>query len=97
MYGLTCAVSPKNLKMAWESSHRCTKEDWLEWMRRLGVELLAHSSSSALRSCHQLALVQPNMARELFSVGVFCVLRIFVLVLLSPLSMSILALCTPNI
>jgi hypothetical protein len=63
------AVSQENLKKAWESSQRCTKEDWLEWMRRLGVELLAHSSSSALRSCHELALVQPNMARELFSVG----------------------------
>lgn len=62
-------MSQENLKKVWESSHRCTKEDWLEWMRRLGVELLAHSSSSALRSCHQLALVQPNMARELFSVG----------------------------
>ena len=62
-------MSQDNLRRAWDSSQRCTKEDWLEWLRRLGVELLAHSSSSALRACHELALVQPNMARELFSVG----------------------------
>lgn len=71
------AVSQENLRKAWESSHRCTKEDWTEWLRRLSVELLAHSSSPALRSCHQLARVQPTMARELFSVGfVSCWLEI---------------------
>lgn len=71
------AVSQENLRKAWESSHRCTKEDWTEWLRRLSVELLAHSSSPALRSCHQLARVQPSMARELFSVGfVSCWLEI---------------------
>lgn len=49
----------------------------MEWMRRLSVELLAHSSSAALRSCHQLARIQPSMARELFSVGfVSCWLEI---------------------
>jgi serine/threonine-protein kinase mTOR len=71
------AVSQDNLRSAWESSHRCTKEDWTEWLRRLSVELLAHSSSPALRSCHKLARVQPSMARELFSVGfVSCWLEI---------------------
>jgi phosphatidylinositol kinase/protein kinase (PI-3 family) len=71
------AVSQENLRKAWESAHRCTKEDWTEWLRRLSVELLAHSSSPALRSCHQLARVQPTMARELFSVGfVSCWLEI---------------------
>lgn len=70
-------MSQENLRKAWESSHRCTKEDWTEWLRRLSVELLAHSSSPALRSCHQLARVHPSMARELFSVGfVSCWLEI---------------------
>ncbi len=48
-------VNPGNLKKAWESSQRVTKEDWAEWMRHFSVELLRESPSPALRACHELA------------------------------------------
>ena len=54
------------LRKAWESSQRSTKEDWLEWMRQLSVELLKSSPSPSLRACADLANVQPNVARDLF-------------------------------
>ena len=54
------------LRRAWESSQRSTKEDWLEWMRHLSVELLKQSPSPALRACIDLAMVQPHLARDLF-------------------------------
>ena len=49
------------LRKAWESSQRSTKEDWLEWMRQLSVELLKSSPSPSLRACADLANVQPNV------------------------------------
>eukprot|EP00798_Chlamydomonas_sp_ICE-L_P022753 gene22753-29921_t len=62
-------VNAQNLKRAWESSQRVTKEDWAEWMRHFSVELLRESPSPALRACHGLAQVHPSMARELFASG----------------------------
>ena len=59
-------VNETALRKAWESSQRSTKEDWLEWMRQLSVELLKSSPSPALRACADLANVQPNVARDLF-------------------------------
>eukprot|EP00899_Mesostigma_viride_P025256 jgi/Mesvir1/5915/Mv00684-RA.1 len=66
---LKMPVHEANLKKAWESSQRSTKEDWLEWMRHFSVELLRESPSPALRACHQLAVGQPQIARELFAAG----------------------------
>lgn len=63
------SVNENNLRKAWDSSQRSTKEDWLEWMRHFSVELLRESPSPALRACHSLAQVQPHMARELFAAG----------------------------
>ena len=34
------AVDEFKLRRAWDSSSRSTKEDWLEWMRRVSVEML---------------------------------------------------------
>jgi FKBP12-rapamycin complex-associated protein len=59
-------VDEAALRRAWESSQRSTKEDWLEWMRHLSVELLKQSPSPALRACIDLAMVQPHLARDLF-------------------------------
>ena len=59
-------VDEQALRRAWESSQRSTKEDWLEWMRHLSVELLKQSPSPALRACIDLAQVQPHLARDLF-------------------------------
>ena len=46
-----------NLRRAWESSQRVTKDDWAEWMRNFSVELLRQSPSPALRACCELAQV----------------------------------------
>lgn len=60
-------VNQQSLKRAWEASQRSTKEDWLEWIRRLSVELLKESPSQSLRSCASLASVYQPLARELFN------------------------------
>ena len=61
------AVNQQNLKRAWEASHRATREDWSDWLRRFSVELLRESPSPALRSCAALAQVYHPLARELFN------------------------------
>ena len=60
-------VNEENLKKAWEASQRSTKEDWLEWTRRLSIELLRESPSPALRSCYQLSQDYQPLVRELFN------------------------------
>jgi FKBP12-rapamycin complex-associated protein len=60
-------INPHNLRKAWESSQRSTRDDWTEWIRRFSVELLRESSSPALRSCAALAQVYTPLARELFN------------------------------
>ncbi|XP_040292611.1 serine/threonine-protein kinase mTOR-like [Bufo bufo] len=60
-------VSAANLQKAWGAAGRVSKEDWLEWLRRLGVELLKNSSSPALRSCWSLAQAYNPLARDLFN------------------------------
>lgn len=65
----TCAMNEVALRRAWMSSERSTKEDWIEWMRNFSVELLKESPSPALRACHTLAQIQPQMARDLFPAG----------------------------
>jgi phosphatidylinositol kinase/protein kinase (PI-3 family) len=40
-----------------QASHRATREDWSDWLRRFSVELLRESPSPALRSCAALAQV----------------------------------------
>ncbi|KXS11006.1 FAT-domain-containing protein [Gonapodya prolifera JEL478] len=62
-------VNQQNLKRAWEASQRSTKEDWIEWIRRLSVELLKESPSHALRACASLAAVYYPLSRELFNAG----------------------------
>lgn len=60
-------VNQQHLKNAWETSQKSTKDDWQEWIRRLGVELLKESPSHALRACASLAGVYYPLARELFN------------------------------
>ena len=38
-------VSAANLQRAWAVSRRVSKDDWLEWHRRLSIELLKESPS----------------------------------------------------
>ncbi|KAJ3290058.1 phosphatidylinositol kinase- protein kinase tor1 [Borealophlyctis nickersoniae] len=60
-------VNQAQLKKAWETSQRSTKDDWAEWIRRFSVELLKESPSHALRACASLAGVYYPLARELFN------------------------------
>ncbi|RKP13354.1 hypothetical protein BJ684DRAFT_10183 [Piptocephalis cylindrospora] len=60
-------VDQPRLARAWENAQRSTREDWMEWMRRLSVELLKESPSHALRACASLAGIYPPLARELFN------------------------------
>ncbi|KAI8813143.1 armadillo-type protein [Cladochytrium replicatum] len=63
-------VNQQQLKKAWETSQRSTRDDWIEWMRRFSVELLKESPSHALRACASLAGGgYPPLARELFNAG----------------------------
>lgn len=62
-------VNQVNLKKAWEAFQRSTKEDWLEWIRRLSLELLKESPSHALRACVEIASMYHPLARELFNIG----------------------------
>ncbi|TKS77143.1 Serine/threonine-protein kinase mTOR [Collichthys lucidus] len=52
---------------AWGAARKVSKDDWLEWLRRLSVVLLKESSSPALRSCWSLAQTYIPLARDLFN------------------------------
>ncbi|KAH6595655.1 hypothetical protein BASA61_003754 [Batrachochytrium salamandrivorans] len=60
-------VNQQQLKKAWETSQRSTRDDWQEWIRRFSVELLRESPSHALRACADLAGTYYPLARELFN------------------------------
>lgn len=60
-------VNQQALKQAWEASQRRTRDDWQEWIRRLGVEFLRESPSHALRACSGLAAVYYPLAKDLFN------------------------------
>lgn len=62
-------INQQQLKKAWETSQRSTRDDWTEWMRRFSVELLKESPSHALRACASLASSYYPLARELFNAG----------------------------
>ncbi len=46
-----------NLKKAWETTHKTTKDDWIDWIRRFSLCLLSESPSAALRACFPTAEV----------------------------------------
>ncbi|XP_071946239.1 serine/threonine-protein kinase mTOR-like [Antedon mediterranea] len=60
-------VSSSNLTKAFTATRRVSRDDWMEWLRRLSVELLKESPSHALRSCHDLAQQYNPLARDLFN------------------------------
>uniref|UniRef100_A0A0D9WFJ7 Serine/threonine-protein kinase TOR n=1 Tax=Leersia perrieri TaxID=77586 RepID=A0A0D9WFJ7_9ORYZ len=66
----THQVNDFRLRSAGEASQRSTREeDWAEWMRHFSIALLEESPSPALRTCVQLALLQPSVGRKLFAAG----------------------------
>ena len=60
-------MNEQNLRRSWDSYGCQSKEDWFEWIRRLGVELLKESPAPALRACSVLAALNYPLARELFN------------------------------
>ncbi|XP_013416422.1 serine/threonine-protein kinase mTOR-like [Lingula anatina] len=60
-------VSSATLQRAWLATRRVSKDDWMEWLRRLSIELLKESPSPALRSCWALAQTYNPLARDLFN------------------------------
>ena len=48
---------------AWGAARCVSKDDWMEWLRRLSVELLKESPSPSLRSCWATAQSYPPLAR----------------------------------
>jgi serine/threonine-protein kinase mTOR len=60
-------VNQQHLKQAWDTSQISTREDWSEWMHRLGVEFMKESPSHALRACMSLVDIHPPLAKELFN------------------------------
>lgn len=60
-------VSAADLQLAFQAARRVSKDDWLEWLRRLSIGLLKESQSPALRSCRALAQNYPKLLRDLFN------------------------------
>lgn len=60
-------VTASNLQQAWTITRRVSKDDWLEWLRRLSIELLKQSPIAALRSCLSLAQTYNQLPRDLFN------------------------------
>jgi phosphatidylinositol kinase/protein kinase (PI-3 family) len=60
-------VNQQHLKAAWDVSQVTSREDWLEWRRRLAVEFMKESPSQALRACKSLADAHLPLALELFN------------------------------
>lgn len=62
-------LNQQNLKAAWDTSQRSTREDWHEWFRRLSFELLKESPVHSVRACASIASIHHPVARELFNVS----------------------------
>jgi FKBP12-rapamycin complex-associated protein len=62
-------VNQQQLKAAWDRSNVTTRAEWLEWIRRLGNELMRESPSQAIRASRGLAEVYPPFGKELFNVA----------------------------
>ncbi|PVD35573.1 hypothetical protein C0Q70_02536 [Pomacea canaliculata] len=58
-----------NLQKSLCAGRRVSKEDWIEWLRKLSTELLKETPSPALRSCWALAHSYYPLAKELFNVA----------------------------
>ncbi|XP_050412148.1 serine/threonine-protein kinase mTOR [Patella vulgata] len=61
------SVKFDHLQKALVAGRRVSKEDWMEWLRKLSIALLKESSSPALRSCWALAQTYNPLARDLFN------------------------------
>eukprot|EP01083_Nonionella_stella_P006217 18090_1 len=53
----------------WDPEQAYTKDDWIEWLKSLQVELLKQSPNAALRLCAPLAQKHYPLSAQLFSGG----------------------------
>lgn len=60
-------INQAQLQRAWDVSQCASRDDWDEWMRRLGIQLLREAPSPALRASASLAHAYQPLSRELFS------------------------------
>ncbi|KAJ7171409.1 phosphatidylinositol 3-kinase [Mycena filopes] len=60
-------VNQIHLKQAWNTVRINTRQDWIDWIHHLGVELVKESPSHALRACMSLVEAQSPLAKELFN------------------------------
>ena len=65
-------VNQISLQKAWDVSQKASREDWDDWMRRFGIQLLKEAPSPALRATASLAHAYQPLARELFSAAFVC-------------------------
>jgi len=62
------AINEANLRRAWEGHLGCLgKEEWWEWWRRLGLELIRESPSQSIRACSLIAAGHQPLVRDLFN------------------------------
>lgn len=61
------AINEALLMKSFDPSQCVDRENWFDWIRRLGVELLRESPSPALRSCASLANIYYPLSKELFN------------------------------
>ena len=66
---LRLKVVPSTLQEAWKINRRVSKDDWLEWLRKLSIELLKQSPIPALRSCLSVAQTYYQLPKDLFNVA----------------------------
>ncbi|KPI99852.1 Target of rapamycin [Papilio xuthus] len=60
-------LNVKNLRKCWSTNNLISKDDWLEWLRRLSVGFLTESNSHAIRACSTLSQNYPQLASDLFN------------------------------
>lgn len=60
-------VNQQHLQIAWDTSQRTTRDDWMEWLRKFSLELLKESPSAALRASASIAGVYAPLAKDLFN------------------------------
>jgi FKBP12-rapamycin complex-associated protein len=60
-------IDESKLHKAWAASNASTREDWVEWMRRLSVELIRESPQAPIRFCLEIAEEYYPLVTELFN------------------------------
>jgi FKBP12-rapamycin complex-associated protein len=62
-------VNQQQLKPSWDCSTVTSKGEWIEWIKKLGNDLMRESPCQAIRASRSLAEVHQPFAKELFNVA----------------------------